>query len=140
MRPEHGLEHLGDVIEVHVGVFQARGRAQRKILDEQEIRLVAVAGGLRGLVHVMQKKMAQHGLVGQRRGLQKLAQLVNLDLRVDLLEPGLGLLDRLGRGRKFLVAIDRAGGNFNHKFAHQRSVHGLQGAERGCLLFKGRLE
>ena len=137
MRPEHGLQHLGDVIEVQVRVFQARGRAQRKILDKQEIRFVAVTVGLRGLLHVMDEKMAQHGFAGQRRGLQKLTQLVHLDLRVDLLEPGLGLLNRLGRGGEFLgiIVIDRAGGNLNHKFAHQRSVHGLQGAERGCLIF-----
>ena len=142
LRPEHRLQHLGDVIEVHVRVFQARGRAERKILDEQEIRLVAVTGRLRGLLHVMDEKMAQHGFVRQRRGLQKLAQLVHLDLRVDLLEPGLGVLDRLGRRREFLgiIFIDRAGGDLNHKFAHQRSVHGLQGAERRSLIFECRLE
>ena len=93
LRPEHGLQHLGDVIEVEIGVFKARGRAERKILDEQEISLVAVTGRLRGLVHVMQEKMAQHAFVGQRRGLEKLAQLVDLDQRVHLLEPGFGLLD-----------------------------------------------
>src|SRR5258706_4820448 len=57
LRPEHGLQHLGDVIEVEIGVFKARGSADRKILDEQEISLVAVAGRLRRLVHVMQEKM-----------------------------------------------------------------------------------
>ena len=133
MRSENRFEHLGDVIEVEVGVFKSRGRAERKILDEQKICLVAVAGRLRGLVHVMQEKMAQHAFVGQGRGLQKLAQLMDLDLRVHLLEPGFGLLDRFGRWREFLV--DGAGGNFNHKFAHQRRVHGLQGRERGPLLF-----
>src|ERR1700674_4863058 len=44
LRPEHRLQHLGDVIEVEVCVFQAGRRAQRKILDEQEICLVAVTG------------------------------------------------------------------------------------------------
>jgi hypothetical protein len=45
----------------------------------------------------MQEKMAQHAFVGQRGGLQKLAQLMNLDLRVHLLEPGFGILDRFRR-------------------------------------------
>jgi hypothetical protein len=100
LRSEHGFEHLRNVIEIHVGVFQARRRAQGKILDEQKVGFVAVTRGLRRLLHVMYKKMAQHGFAGQRRGLQKLAQLVHLNLRVHLLEPGRGVLDRLGRRRK----------------------------------------
>ena len=82
----------------------------------------------------MQKKMAQHEFVGQGRGLEKLAQLVHLDLHVDLFKPGFGVLDGFRRWYESLV--DGAGGNLNHKFAHQRSVHGLQSTECGSLLFK----
>ena len=137
LRPEHRFQHLGDVIEIDVGIFQAGGGAERKILDEQEVALVAIARRLYGLAHVMEEKMAQRDLVGERRGLQKLTELVHLDLRVHLLKPGLGQFNRLGRRREFLV--DRAGVNFNDKFAHQRGVNGLQGTERGSLIFERRL-
>ena len=87
------------------------------------------------LLQVMGEKLAQHGFAGQRRGLQKLAQLVHLNLRVDLLEPGFGLRNRLRRWR----FLGGAGRNLNHKFADQRGVNGPQGRERGFFLFKRRL-
>src|ERR1700686_678154 len=82
----------------------------------------------------MEQKLAQHAFLSQGSALQKLTQLVNLYLGVDLQEPGRGLLHRFRRGRG--TVVNRAIGKFNYKFAHKRSVNRLQRGQIGGPLFE----
>ncbi len=103
-------------------------RAQGKILHEQEVDLVAVGRRFHFLVEVMDQEIAQHRFIGQRGGLQKLAELVNLNVSVDLLEPGVCLFDAFFGGR--LSFVDgRAGRHVDDEFLHQRGIDRLQRTE-----------
>src|SRR5271163_3140975 len=105
---KHGLHHLGDVGGFDLLVVDLGGSAESKVLNEQEVDLVAVDGGFRGFAQVALDEGAQTGLAGVERGhLQQMAQLVNQNALVHGIEPGLHLAEEfefwlLGKIARFL--------------------------------------
>src|ERR1019366_5588103 len=136
---EHGREHLRDKFKIDIGLVEIRGCTERKILHQQEIDFVSVRGRFHRLPQVMDEQIAEYGFVGQRRGLQKLAQLMDLNLGVNLLEPCFSLscrpFDRAGRG----IRPEGTGGYFDDKFADQRLVDRMEGLEHRPRHFRRRL-
>ena len=96
---ENRLQTLGHIGEVGVVVVQFGGRALAEILHQQEIDLVAHGIGFRGLRQKVLQQQDQAFGIHQRTGLQKLAQLVNLDFLVHVVQPLLSLLDGFWRRR-----------------------------------------
>ena len=67
-------------------------------------------------------------MINQRTGLQKLAQLVNLDFFIHLVQPLLGLLHGLAARRVHLRLKIGAGGHVDHELARQFGVNGMKAA------------
>ncbi len=78
-------------------VVQFSGRALAEILHQQEIDLIARGLGSLGFRQKVPQQDDQTFGIDQRASLQKLAQLVNLDFVIHVVQPLLGLLDRLER-------------------------------------------
>ena len=99
-----------------------------KELDQQEIDLVAVRVNPGGAVEMVLQQGLQAFFAGQARGLQELAQLMDLDLLVHFEKPLAGLLDRLLR-RIFHAGFQvGARGQFDHKLAPQSAVQRMEQA------------
>ena len=96
-RAQHRCKRLGYVVERDRVVFQTRRSRQREKLDQEEVDLVTVGRRLLFLVQMVQQQCLQQLRRHQRGGLQELAQLVNLNTLVHVLQPLASLLDRLLR-------------------------------------------
>ena len=94
----------------------------------------------------MRDQIAQDLFTRQRRRLQKLAQLVHLNLPVDLLEPlfRVRLKFRVSRFRIVpghqRLRGQRAGRYLNDKFRDQRPIDGLQGLKYRELVLASRVQ
>ena len=86
------LRHIGNI---NLGVIHSGGRQLAKILHEQKINLVAHGVGLARFRQEVFHQAQQPFLIRQGTGLQKLPQLMHLDMLVHLVQPALRLLDRL---------------------------------------------
>ncbi len=123
---QHRLQNLRHIFHIHICFFQPRWGAVREILHQQEIDLVAIAVGLLGFVQMMQQQHPQAFIAGQGGGLQELAQLMNLNALVHILEPLPRLLDRLARRSVHPRFEIRARRQFDHKFMRQRGIQRIQ--------------
>src|SRR5579859_6162151 len=90
---QNRLECLGDVGQIDVGIFQTRRSAMGKELDQQKVDFVAIGVGVFLLAQMMNQQSAQTIVAAQGRGLEKLAQLMDLNVGVHVGKQLPGLLD-----------------------------------------------
>ena len=90
------LSHQG---EIHIVVFEFARRDCAEVLHQEKVDLVASRIGPGGTGKKVAKQFQKPILIGEGTGLQKLAQLMDLDALVHFLEPLRGLLDRFAAGR-----------------------------------------
>ena len=102
--------------------------AQGEVLNEKEIDFVPVHIVLRRLAEVAHDQGAQTAFAGvQRGGLQELAQLVDLDLLIHGVQPGLHLLGKLFLGLFLQNALILGKRNFDLQVLGERDVNGEDG-------------
>ena len=99
-----------------------------EILHEQKVDLVAHGIGSWGLGQKVLQQQSQRISIHERTGLQELAQLVNLDFLIECVQPLLGLLDRLRRGRICAGCESGTRRRVDHEFAGQCGINGMQAA------------
>src|SRR5581483_5086645 len=121
-RADNGFQSLGDVSQIALAVVQVGRSHMREILDQQEIHLVTLGRAVLPLSQVTNQKESQPGLVRQSGHLQEMAQLMNLDLSIQRLEPIACRMNTFfGRCVKIGVEIG-ARWCFENKLAGQREV------------------
>ena len=120
---EHRLHDLRDIRRFDLFVISLCGRAERKVLHEQEVDLVSIDIAFRGLAQMTLNQRAQSRFTGVQRGhLQEMTELMHHHALVHRIQPLMHLAEDFQIRYLREVPVRLRKGNFELQLFRERQI------------------